>query len=267
MLCADLLNRKVLTIVTVAVLATVPAVLSAQDLPKLPNQQPGLEEKLGDRVPLDAVFVDADGRQVSLAELVDRPTILAPVYFKCSNVCNLLQGSLAEVFPKLDIDEGAVRIISVSFDPAETPQIARGSRRIYQAAMRDAFPSGQWSFLTGDQQNVERVMNAIGYHYVKQGIEFIHPVAVVVLAPDGKIVRYLYGTRFLPMDVSLALLEASEGRVGTTISRLARFCFSYDPEKKGYVFNILRIAGTIVFLSLGGLFLVLVFGGKKKPTS
>ena len=238
---------------------------AAEELPQLPDRQPGLEEKLGDQVPLDAVFRDENGQQVSLADLVDRPTILAPVYYRCSNVCNLLQGALAEVFPKLSV-AGQVRIVSLSFDPEENPKAAQSSRRIYQAAMRESFPVGQWSFLTGDQQNIERVMQAIGYRYVKQGIEFIHPVAVVVLSPGGKIVRYLYGTRYLPMDVSLALLEASEGRVGTTISRIASFCFSYDPDKKGYVFNILRIAGTIVFISLGALFLVLVYGGKKKST-
>jgi len=244
---------------------TAPILLAAEELPQLPDRQPGLEEKLGDQVPLDTVFRDENGQQVSLADLVDRPTILAPVYYRCSNVCNLLQGALAEVFPKLSVTD-QVRIVSLSFDPEENPKTAQSSRRIYQAAMREAFPVGQWSFLTGDQQNIERVMQAIGYRYVKQGIEFIHPVAVVVLSPGGKIVRYLYGTRYLPMDVSLALLEASEGRIGTTISRIASFCFSYDPDKKGYVFNMLRIAGTIIFLSLGVLFLILVYGGKKKST-
>lgn len=262
---ARMIFRRVFPVVFVLSLAA-PIRLVAADLPQLPEQQPGLDEKLGNMVPLDAVFRDENGLQVSLAELVDRPTILAPVYYRCSNVCNLLQGALAEVFPKLNVAADQVRIVSLSFDPEETPKTARGSRRIYQAAMREAFPVGQWSFLTGDQQNIDRIMQAIGYHYVKQGIEFIHPVAVVVLSPKGKIVRYLYGTRYLPMDVSLALMEASEGRVGTTISRIASFCFRYDPDKKGYVFNILRIAGTIVFVSLGVLFLILVYAGKKKST-
>lgn len=253
--------------VAIAVSLVGPALLAAGELPNLPQQRPDLQEKLGVRVPLDLEFIDENGQSVKLAELVDRPTILAPVYYRCSNVCNLLQGGLAEVFPKLDIKPGSVRIISVSFDATETPKVAQGSRRIYQALLRDAFPSDQWSFLTGDQQNIDRLLDAIGYHVVRDGIEFIHPVVIAVLAPDGKIVRYLYGTRFLPMDVSLALLEASEGRVGNTISRIARICFSYDPDKKGYVFNILRVAGTLVFFSLGALFLVLVFGGRKKSTS
>jgi len=257
--------RRVLPVVITLLLAA-SFRLIASDLPQLPEHQPGLDEKLGEMVPLDAVFRDENGRQVRLSDLVDRPTILAPVYYRCSNVCNLLQGALAEVFPKLSVAADQIRIVSLSFDPEENPKTAQSSRRIYQAAMREAFPVGQWSFLTGDQQNIERVMQAIGYRYVKQGIEFIHPVAVVVLSPGGKIVRYLYGTRYLPMDVSLALLEASEGRIGTTISRIASFCFSYDPDKKGYVFNMLRIAGTIIFLSLGVLFLILVYGGKKKST-
>jgi len=85
---------------------------------------------------------------------------------------------------------------------------------------------------------------------------------VVVLAPGGRIVRYLEGTRFLATDLSLALLEASEGRVGSTISRLASLCYSYDPERRGYVFNILRVTGIVVFLCAGVLFLVLMFGGR-----
>jgi protein SCO1 len=266
MLNVRLIARRVINAAVAITLAS-PSLLAAGDLPNLPQQRPGIEERLGAQVPLDLDFVDENGQPVKLAELVDRPTILAPVYYRCSNVCNLLQGGLAEVFPKLDIKPGSVRIISVSFDAAETPKMAMGSRRIYQAMLRDAFPSDQWHFLSGDQQNIDRLLDAIGYHVVRDGIEFIHPVVVAVLAPDGKIVRYLYGTRFLPMDVSLALLEASEGRVGNTISRIARICFSYDPDKKGYVFNILRVAGTLVFLSLGALFLVLVFGGRKKSTS
>jgi protein SCO1/2 len=255
------------TIVATAIALVGSSLLSASELPSLPQQRPGLEEKLGAQVPLDLDFVDENGHPVKLADLVDRPTILAPVYYRCSNVCNLLQGGLAEVLPKLNIKPGSVRIVSLSFDVTETPNLARSSRRIYQAMLREAFPTDQWSFLTGDQQNIDRLLGAIGYQVARDGVEFIHPVTVAVLAPDGKIVRYLYGTRFLPMDVSLALLEASEGRVGNTISRIASICFSYDPAKKGYVFNILRVSGTLVFLSLGALFLVLVFGGRNKSTS
>lgn len=257
------LRRKLLPAI-LAGLLVVSASSAAGQLPEFPQQRPGLDEQLGATVPLDSVFLDETGQLVSLGELVDRPTILAPVYYRCSNVCNLLQAGLAEVLPRLDVDTDAVRIVSLSFDAEETPGLARGSRRIYQAVMGEAFPAGHWSFLTGDQQNIDRVMNALGYRYTKEGIDFIHPVAVAVLSPQGTIVRYLYGTRYLPMDISLALLEASEGRVGSTISRIASFCFSYDPEKKGYVFNVLQIAGTIIFLSLGGLFLILVYGGKKK---
>lgn len=265
MLTTVVLCRKLLPAI-LAVLLVVPVSGAGGQFPEFPRQQPGLDEQLGATLPLDSVFLDETGQLVSLAELVDRPTILAPVYYRCSNVCNLLQAGLAEVLPRLDVEADALRIISLSFDPEETPGLARGSRRIYQAVMGDAFPAGQWSFLTGDQQNIDRVMGALGYRYTREGIDFIHPVAVAVLSPQGKIVRYLYGTRYLPMDVSLALLEASQGRVGSTISRIASFCFSYDPVKKGYVFNILRIAGTIVFISLGALFLVLVYGGKKKST-
>jgi len=255
---------KYVRVVVLVCLLLVPSLLAAVDLPKLPGDRPGLDEKLGAQVPLDLQFVDETGQAVTLAELVDRPTIIAPVYYRCSNVCNLLQAGLAEVLPQVNVQKDQLRILSVSFDPEETPAEARGSMRIYQGMLRDRFPAGNWHFLTGKQAEIDALMGAIGYHYVKDGRDFVHPVTVAVLSPQGKIVRYLGGTRFLPMDLTLAVMEASEGRIGTTVSRIAQFCFKYDPDKKGYVFNVLRVAGVVVFASAGGLFLFLAFAGRKQ---
>jgi len=234
------------------------------ELPKLPDERPGLDEKLGAQVPLELSFVDENGQPVRLADLIDRPTILAPVYYRCSNVCNLLQAGLAEVLPQLNVQKDQLRILSISFDPSETPAEARGSMRIYQGMLRDKFPAGNWHFLTGQPAEIDALMGAIGYRYLKEGRDYVHPVTIAVLSPQGKIVRYLGGTRFLPMDVTLAVMEASQGRIGTTVSRIAQFCFRYDPEKKGYVFNVLRVAGVVVFASAGGLFLFLAFAGRKQ---
>jgi len=256
--------RYVVRLFLLILLAFLSAPGYAEDPPQFPAERPGLDEQLGAQVPLDLVFADEDGRQVRLADLVDRPTILVPVYYRCTNVCNLLQAGLADALPQLNVKSDQLRILSVSFDPTETPEMARSSRRIYEGMLREKFPSGRWKFLTGDQKNISVLMRSIGYSYVKEGREFVHPVTVAILSPQGKVVRYLSGTRFLPMDLTLALMEASEGRVGSTISRIASFCFRYDPNKKGYVFNILRIAGTIVFVSGAGLFSVLAFGGRKK---
>lgn len=235
--------------------------------PAAPQMPPkvGLDEQLGSQVPLDLELIDELGRRVQLSQLLDRPTLLAPVYFRCTNVCNALQSGLAQTLPRLNQSlKEQVRVISFSFDPEETPAMARNSKKIYRAAVKDGFPMDNWVFLTGSPDAIAQLTDAIGYRYYQDGTEFVHPVAVAVLAKGGKIVRYLEGTRFLPTDLSLSLMEASDGRIGSTISRLASFCYSYDPDQRGYVFNILRITGIVVTLSAIGLFSVLMFGGRRR---
>lgn len=232
--------------------------------PVATDRKAEIEEKLGERVPLDLPFVDEDGRAVTLGSLIDRPTIIAPVYYRCPNVCNFLQGGLAEVLGKLDLQPNDYRIVSVSFDETETPRDAAASEKIYRAAMHGSFPDQGWHFLTGGKPAIDRLTEALGYRFYRVGVDFVHPVVVAVVSGDGTITRYLHGTRYLPMDVTLALMEAGEGKVGSTVRRLASLCFSYDPDKKGYTFNILRVTGVAVLLLAGGLFLALVFGGRKK---
>lgn len=239
--------------------------LGSQTAPASPPPV-GLEEHLGDRVPADIAVTDELGRSRQLGDYFDRPVLLAPVYYRCANVCNVLQANLAQVLPKLPDDvRSKVRVLSFSFDPEEGPELARNSKKIYRAAVRDGFPMENWVFLTASPDSIRRLTGAIGYRFYRDGSEFVHPVAVVALAPGGRIARYLEGTRFLPTDLSLALMEASEGRLGSTITRLASLCYSYDPEQRGYVFNILRVTGVVVFVSALGLFLVLAFGGRRRP--
>jgi len=180
-------------------------------VPQLPPKV-GLEEKLGDQLPLDLEFTDELGQQVRLAELLDRPTLLAPVYFRCSNVCNALQSGLAQSLPRLNGSlKDQVRVISFSFDPEETAAMARNSKKIYRAVVGDGFQMDHWVFLTGSPAAISRLTDAIGYRYYQEGSEFVHPVAVAVLASGGKIVRYLEGTRFLPTD-PVALTDGGFGR-------------------------------------------------------
>ena len=230
-----------------------------------PTVEIGLEEKLGQHIPLDLVFRDEEGNSVRLGDLVDRPTIIAPVYYRCPNVCNFLQAGLAQALPGVSLQAlERYRVLSISFDETETAEDARRSKRTYMTAMGGDFPPDGWNFLTGDLDQILALTESIGYRFQRQGVDFLHPVAVAVIAPDGKIVRYLYGTRFLPMDLTLSLVEASEGRVGSTIKRVLGFCFSYDPEGKRYVFNILRVSAFVVVGTLGSFLTFLVLTGRKK---
>ncbi len=223
-----------------------------------------LEEKLGAPLPLDLEFRDEQGRAIRLADLVTRPTIIAPVYYKCPNVCHFLQGDLARVLPGLKLKAGEdYQVISISFDETETPELARRSRDTYYASMDNGIAADSWRFLTGDIDNIRALTDAAGYHFRKEGVDFIHPVVFFVVSAEGKIMRYLHGTRVLPKDLTLALYEAREGRVGTTIRKVVQFCFSFDPQQKTYVFNILRVSATAILATLAIFAAYLVFGGRK----
>ena len=224
----------------------------------------GLDEKLGAYIPLDLVFRDEQGNPVSLSDLVDKPTIIAPVYYRCPNVCHFLQGDLARVLPGINLDAGEdYQVISFSFDETEQPELALRSRNTYYAAMKNQYPDQAWRFLTGDLATILQLTDAAGYHFQKVGSEFLHPVAFFVVSPEGQIIRYLHGTHIVPKDLTLALYEAKAGRVGTTIRKMVQYCFSFDPEKKTYVFNILRVSATAILTTLAIFATFLMFGGKK----
>jgi len=225
----------------------------------------GLDEKLGTMIPLDLVFNDEQGNPVSLAELITKPTVIAPVYYRCPNVCHFLQGDLARVLPGLKLKGGEdYQVISFSFDDTEKPELAQRSRDTYYAAMKHQYPEKAWRFLTGDRKTILQLTDAAGYRFQKVGTEFLHPVVFFVVSPEGKIVRYLHGTHILPKDLTLALYEAKTGHVGTTIRKMVQYCFSFDPEQKTYVFNILRVSATAILTTLAIFAAYLVFGSKKE---
>ena len=225
----------------------------------------GLDERLGSKIPLDLVFRDESGKAVRLGELVTGPTVILPVYYSCTNVCNFLQAGLARVLPQIKARPGTeYRVISLSFDETENPQQAARSKRMYLTSMNAPFPEDGWRFLTGDAAAIRSLTAAAGYRFQRQGRDFIHPVASFIVARDGTIVRYLYGTSFQPKDLSLALLEAREGKVGKTIRTVMDFCFSFDPKGKTYVFNLLRVSATVVILCAGSFLAFLLLTGKKR---
>lgn len=230
--------------------------------------QVGVQERLGAKIPLDLTFRDETGRLVRLAELITGPTIILPVYYACTNVCNFLQGDLARVLPTIGRKPGVdYRVLSVSIDETETPELAAGYQKMYLAAMNAPFPKEGWRFLTGDAANIRSLTEAAGYRFQRRGRDFMHPVASFVVAGDGMIVRYLYGTNFLSKDLSLALIEAREGRIGTAIRKMVGYCFSFDPAAKSYQFNLLRVSATAVLLCCGGFFLYLLVTGRKGKRS
>jgi protein SCO1/2 len=225
----------------------------------------GVNERLGSRIPLDITFRDEGGKPVRLAELVTGPTIILPVYYSCTNVCYNLQWGLAQVLPRIKSRPGEeYRVLSVSFDENDSPRLAATFKRVYLTSMHAPFPQEGWRFLTGDAESIQRFTKAVGYNFQRRGRDFLHPVASLIVARDGTIVRYLYGSTFLPKDLALALIEARDGTSGTTIRKMVEYCFTFDPGQKTYVFNILRVSATAVILCTGGFLVFLVLGGKRR---
>lgn len=225
----------------------------------------GITEHLGSRIPLDITFRDEGGKPVRLAELVTGPTVILPVYFSCTNVCYNLQWGLAQVLPKIKSRPGEdYRVISVSFDETDSPQLAAKFKRVYLTAMHAPFPEGGWRFLTGDAENIRRLTDAAGFGFQRRGRDFLHPSGSFIITGDGTIVRYLYGTSFLAKDLTLALIEARDGTSGATIRKIVDYCFTFDPDQKTYAFNLLRVSATVVVLCTGGFLLFLIVTGRKR---
>lgn len=229
------------------------------------DERVAVDEHLGARIPLDITFRDEAGVSVRLADLVRGPTIILPVYYNCRNVCAYQQGRMAGTLQELErrpLED--YKVISISFDETETPEMAARSKHTYLTAIRKPFPAEGWRFLTGDAANIRRFTDAIGYRFERQGSEFIHPVATVVVSADGTIIRYLYGIAVLPKDLALAIVEAKSGVAGASVRKMMEYCFTFDPKAKTYVFNLLRVSATVVILCMGAFLAFLIFGGKRK---
>jgi protein SCO1/2 len=225
----------------------------------------GVDEKLGDRVPLDAPLVNEKGDTVTLGSLIKGPTILSIVYYKCTNECGALLTGIASVLRTFaDNPQTAPNVITMSIDESETTADAAKARSIAFEAIEKPYPVDRWRFLTGPEKSITRITAAVGFRFMKKADDVDHPLCLIVLSPDGKIVRYVMGTDFLPMDVSMSLMEASKGAIQPTIARMLRVCFSYDPKSHRFVFNILKVSATVIFTLLGVFIVYLVVSGHKR---
>ena len=228
----------------------------------------GIDDKTGEMVPLNLSFLDETGKPVVLKDLIAKPTILTLVYFRCPGICSPLLNGVAEMVDKLDMETGRdYNIVTVSFDPREDYIMAAGKKTNYLNNLKKKIPESSWRFLTGDTLSIAKLTDAVGFRYKRQGEDYVHGAVITVLTPDGKIARYLYGTEFLPLDVKLALTEASEGKTGPAINKLLKFCYSYDPQGRKYVLSVTRIAGSITLLALIGFALIMTLKKKKHNTS
>jgi protein SCO1/2 len=221
-------------------------VLAEQPGEKVPI---GINEHLGEMIDLNYTFVDEKGNTVNLMQFVDRPTILNFVYYNCPGICTPLLAGLQEVIDRVDMEPGVdFKILTVSINKDETPELALKKKRNYMKGIKRRIPDEAWLWMTADSANIAGITDEVGFNFRRTGDDFAHPAALIMLSPEGKIARYLYGITFNQFDLKMAIIEASEGRVGPTIAKVIKFCFSYDPEGRKYVFNFLKVAASAIIL-------------------
>lgn len=215
------------------------------------------EQRLGEPLPLDAVFTDSDGTSRRLGDYFgQRPVIVALVYYECPMLCNLLLNGVVKSLRAVDFDAGnTFDVVVVSFDPRETTNLAAAKKTNYLKSYgRDGAAAG-WHFLTGDEANIGRLTEAVGFRYVynEERDEFAHSAGIVMATPEGEISRYFYGIEFPPRDLRLGLVEAADSKIGTLVDQVLLFCFHYDPATGRYsvaTLNAVRVGGVLTVAGL-----------------
>lgn len=230
----------------------------------------GIKEKLGEKVPLDLTFINEESQKVTLKELMNgKPTILTLNYFRCSGICTPQLNALAKVLGKVELAENTdYKVLTVSFAPDETPELATAKRKNQLQTIGRDYVADAWHFVVGENNSAQTLANHVGFSYEKTvsptgRVDYIHASTLIVMSPEGKIVRYLPGVDQSAIDVKMALVEASEGKVGGTIPKAMLLCFSYDPQGKKYVFVWEKVAGVVMLLLVFGFFIYLVKTGRK----
>ena len=231
------------------IILMIPLLLVSQDNGL--DEEVGITEQLGKTLPLQLTFKDSNGKEVKLKDLIDKPTVLSLVYFHCPTVCKPLLGAKTDVLDRIDLVPGKdYKALTISFNEDETPENAKTIKTHFLERSRKKIPPEDWHFLTGDKETIKKLTDAVGFHFKRDGQDFIHPTGLIMISPQGKITRYFNGLAFLPFDIKLGLMEASEGRIGPTISKILLYCFRYDPDGKRYVFDILKVTGSVTLFFL-----------------
>jgi protein SCO1/2 len=251
--------------VTAALHAAAIAALLAAFPIKPPTPPPGISEvdvveRLNEPVPRDLRFTDAFQNQVQIGDYLgrDKPVVLSLVYFDCPMLCSLVEKGLVKGLSESGLALGKdYAALTVSMNPRDNPRQAAAAQAGYvgHLANREAATALDWAFLTGREANIHALADALGFKYRwdKSTQQYEHPAVVFILTPDGRISRYLYGVEFLARDLRLAVVEASQGRVGTTLDRVLLKCFRYDPTSRRYrvvAVNFVRAGAFCVFLAL-----------------
>lgn len=233
---------------------------------ELADPEIGIVEHLDEFLPSDIFLTGEDSQKVVLTDLIDKPTVINYVYYRCPGICSPLMEGLAEVMDKSDLVPGKdYQVLTISFDPSETIDlgIRKKNNYINLVNKKEEIAAG-WHYFVSDSASIVKGTNAVGFKYKRQGNDFMHAASVVVVSPDGKITRYLNGLYFQPFEFKMAIIEAGNEQSSPTINKVLQFCYSYDPVGQTYVLNITKVTGTLILFIALLLFLYLIFKPKKK---
>ena len=221
------------------------------------------EQRLNEQLPLDLPFKDEDGRAVKLGDYFGRkPVVLTFVYYECPMLCTEVLNGLESSLRVLNETVGReFDVVTVSFDPKETPVLAAGKKRAYLERYKRPEAAQGWHFLTGEQASIDALTKAAGFNFVwdEDSHQFAHPSGIVVTTPAGKVSRYFFGIDYSPRDVKFALIESSNEKIGTLADKLLLYCYHYDPTKGNYGFvamRAVRVGGAVTLLALVGFVFV-----------
>jgi protein SCO1/2 len=247
------------------------AALPRENLP-LPPKNVGFDQNIGRTLPLTATFKDETGKDVALGDYFGKkPVLLSFAYFTCPMLCGLSMQGLSSSLKGMNLLPGRdFDVLTVSFDARETPEMARAKKDT--AILRYGRPEAAagWHFLTGSESAVESLVSAAGFRYEwdAEAKQYAHATGLVVVTPEGQIARYLFGIEYEPRDVRFALVEASQGKLGSIVDQLLLLCYHYDPKAGRYgaiAIGTMRAGGAITLLALGAFFIVNARGrGKSK---
>jgi protein SCO1/2 len=253
------MNRIYLSILLLALFQGAPA-QSDTDV------EVGIIEKLDQYIPMDAMLVDEHGDTVVIGDLIDKPTILNFVYYRCPGICSPLMDGLSNVMDHTDLELGKdYQALTISFDYREGTDLAIHKKNNYLNLMEKKEEARKgWLFFTTDSVNIARLTEATGFRFKPTGNDFIHAAALIIVDPEGKITRYMNGIYFLPFELKMSIIDAASGKSGPTINRVLQYCYAYDPEGQKYVLNITKVSATLIIFIAVVMFLVLVFFRKRK---
>jgi protein SCO1/2 len=243
-----------------------------EELGQAPNKTPsileqvGIDQHLNQQVPLDLNFVDENGQPVTLRQYFgQKPVIITMVYYQCPMLCSqVLSGLTFTMNGMSSFNVGReFDVLTVSFDPRDTPQAALENKTRYLKRYRRAGSDQGWHFLVGQKEQIDALAQALGFRYAwdPENQQYAHASGIMLLTPDGHIAQYYYGIEYAPRDIRLGIIEASKGRIGTIVDQVLLYCYHYDPRQGKYgaaIFSILRISALATVLVLGG-FMLLMF--------